>query len=183
PPPPPQSPPVPAAPLPDAPHSSPGRQIVVHQAWTRKDMNDGWGDLVEKFLDFEEACGYVDKGTQIGIDERPTEIWEWLRKGRRWHVPPKIKNLGRCGEAKTYVDNWWLWWRSIQPGERDWVGGMLTWPNKITWGSLTGLCGKNGFMQIMASLLFWGIEEDRTAADSGWDVAVSEVQEVLAALV
>ncbi|KAJ7447959.1 hypothetical protein B0H11DRAFT_1744657 [Mycena galericulata] len=141
-----------------------------------------WAKCVNAYLDFEAACGYQDEGPRIGGQHRPDEVAEWIRGGRKWFSTPNIKNLGRRGEKGSYADNWWLWWRSIQPPERDWVGGMLTTPTSIEWGKLEKMCGKNGFMQIMASLAWWGLHEFRRGqlgAESGWSAAVSEVQWVL----
>ncbi|KAJ7821733.1 hypothetical protein B0H13DRAFT_1527994, partial [Mycena leptocephala] len=139
------------------------------------------------YLNFEAAFGYQDSGPRIDGDPKPEEISAWLKGGRKWSAPPRISNLGRLGEKGTYADIWWLWWRSLQPPERMWVGGMLTWPTEMTWGKLTRMYGRNGFMHVMASLLWWGMAEFRSGANaseaSGWSIAVSSVEDVLGALV
>ncbi|KAJ7179965.1 hypothetical protein C8R43DRAFT_867101, partial [Mycena crocata] len=116
-----------------------------------------WADCVEKYLNFETACGYLENGGRILGDSRPTEVEEWLREGRKWHAPPKIKNLGGMDVAGTYVGKWWVWWRSVQPPESEWVGGELTCPpvEDMTWERLAKMHGRNGLMQVMATLLWW----------------------------
>ncbi|KAJ7633768.1 hypothetical protein DFH06DRAFT_1336855 [Mycena polygramma] len=184
------------------PEGSPG---PVAEAWQRKDMakwltelrnahsafllgekwGDDWAELVDTYLDFEAACGYQEQGPRIHGVGKPEEIAAWLKGGRKWFAPPKIARVGRVGETGSYADNWWLWWRSIQPRERLWIGGMLTWGTDMTWGKLTTLYGRNGFMQVMASLLWWGMLEFRGGENgekSGWSLAVSDVQMVLRAL-
>ncbi|KAJ7164579.1 hypothetical protein C8R43DRAFT_878649 [Mycena crocata] len=142
-----------------------------------------WADCVDKFLDFEAACGYQEKGPRIGGEDRPDEVQAWLGSGRRWFVAPAIATLGMVGEADSFVDRWWRWWRSIQPPERSWLGGRITRPREITWKKMAGLYGKNGFLQVMGTLLWWGLEEARRAEESGWEKAVKEVHYVLSELI
>ncbi|KAJ7016271.1 hypothetical protein C8F04DRAFT_1282007 [Mycena alexandri] len=43
------------------------------------------------------------------------------------------------------------------------------------------MSGRNGFMQVMASLLWWGMEEFRDGSEdtSGWAAAVGDVEGIL----
>ncbi|KAF8145913.1 hypothetical protein K438DRAFT_1781538 [Mycena galopus ATCC 62051] len=144
-----------------------------------------WAKLVKAYLDFEAACGYQDSGPRIDGESKPEEIGVWIKNGRKWAVPPKLRRLGKVGDTGSYANGWWLWWRSLQP-ERMWVMGMLTWPSDMTWGKLPQMYGRNGFMQIMASLLWWGLEEFKKASngtESGWDTAVVSMTAVLEVLV
>ncbi|KAJ7446034.1 hypothetical protein B0H11DRAFT_2249218 [Mycena galericulata] len=198
----------------DTPHTNggglsflrPQTPAPVAKAWRRPDMakwsdelrrahsafalgekwETDWADCVDKYLDFEAACGYQDEGPRIGGEGRPDEVAEWIRGGRKWFSPPSIKNLGRLGEKGSYANNWWLWWRSIQPPERQWFGGMLTAPTEMTFGKMTTMYGRNGFMQVMASLLWWGLQESRGGSlgkQTGWSQAVSDVRSMLECLV
>ncbi|KAJ7770049.1 hypothetical protein B0H16DRAFT_1715674 [Mycena metata] len=173
-----------------SPRASPGRDTPepIPEAWKRVDMakwpaelrnahtafamgakwGSEWSGLVNEYLDYEAACGYQDGGGRVGGDNRPEEIAAWVNRGRKWFSPPKIARLGQLGEEGSYADNWWNWWKSIQPVEREPIDdtGMLTWPmGKMTWGKLTKMFGRNGFMQVMAGLLWWGLEEFRSHDD------------------
>ncbi|KAJ7126720.1 hypothetical protein C8R44DRAFT_564926, partial [Mycena epipterygia] len=117
---------------------------------------------------------------------RPAEISEFMRLGRKWWQPPTLKNVGRVGEAGSFADIWWKWWKSLQPPERESFGGMLTTPTELTLGSLTKMHGRTGFMLAVASLLWWGLVESRVGElgnKSGWSAAVIEVTWLLDRLV
>ncbi|KAJ7078271.1 hypothetical protein B0H15DRAFT_789080 [Mycena belliarum] len=146
-----------------------------------------WGDLVNAWLDLEAACDYNDDGGKLDTMHRPPEVHEFIKHGRKWWAPPAIQNVGRVGEKNSYADRWWLWWRHLQPKERLWVGGMLTTPTEMTWTpKLTTMHGRVGFMQVLASLLWWGLAEAK-AGDvgraSGWEDAVEDVAFLLQRLV
>ncbi|KAJ7030689.1 hypothetical protein C8F04DRAFT_1263591 [Mycena alexandri] len=144
---------------------------------------EDWARLVDEYLDFEAAAGYPEEGPRMGGEGRPAEVGEFLNGGRKWHSPPRIRNLGKLGEKGSYADKWWMWWRSVQPKEREVVEetGLMTMPMEMEWGKLTKMSGRNGFMQIMASLLWWGLEAFRDGADddSGWATAVGDVEGIL----
>ncbi|KAJ7163636.1 hypothetical protein C8R46DRAFT_902658, partial [Mycena filopes] len=133
-----------------------------------------WSDLVTKYLEFEKACGYQDEGPRIGGSNKPTEIGWWIGRAR---------NEGRgIGDGGSFADNWWLWWKSLQPSERteEIEGtGMLTFPMKMTWGRLATLYGRNGFMQVMAALLWWGLALRGEEQKEGWLAAVADVECIL----
>ncbi|KAJ7029966.1 hypothetical protein C8F04DRAFT_962259 [Mycena alexandri] len=162
----------------------------LHNAHVTFAMGEKWGEewsgVINQYLDYEAACGYQDGGSRVGGDNRPEEITLWVSRGRKWFSPPKIARLGKLGEEGSYADTWWNWWKSIQPVEREPIEdtGMLTWPmGKMTWGKLTKMGGRNGFMQVMAGLLWWGLEEFRGGDDeddhAGWLAAVGDVEGIL----
>ncbi|KAJ7503445.1 hypothetical protein B0H11DRAFT_1710992 [Mycena galericulata] len=150
---------------------------------------DGWAELVETWVKIEEAAGYENDGGKLTSDERPAEVGEFLKGGRKWFHPPTVRNVGRLGREGTFVDRWWLWWRAIQPPEREWVAGRLSRPEEMTWGSLPKMHGRTGFMLVLASLLWWGLAS-QGGADAGrdaepsmeWWRAVGDVQFLLTAL-
>ncbi|KAJ7170634.1 hypothetical protein C8R43DRAFT_875402 [Mycena crocata] len=147
--------------------------FLVGQRW-----GEEWADCVNRFLDFEAGCGYVEKGPRIGGGkDRPHEVWEWVKGGRRWHDFPVLdsKKIGGIGQVGTFVDTWWLWWRSIQPPERKWVNGGLTCPPGMKWGRMATLCGPNGYMQVMLSLLWWGSAVAGKQNEGDWSSAVGQV--------
>ncbi|KAJ7352563.1 hypothetical protein DFH08DRAFT_693964, partial [Mycena albidolilacea] len=139
-----------------------------------------WSMLVKVYMDFKAVCGYQDTGPQIDGKDKPAEVGAWIKSGRKWGSPPELANMGKLGQKGSFVDNWWRWWRSLQPPERVWMGGMLSWVDDMTWGKLPRMYGRNGFMQIMICLLWWGQEVHRQAqTDSGWASAVGCVEHVL----
>ncbi|KAJ7019035.1 hypothetical protein C8F04DRAFT_1276733 [Mycena alexandri] len=97
--------------------------------WGRKWPED-WARLVNEYLDFEAAAGYPDEGPRIvAFAAKDQEL------GEAW------------GRKRSYADNWWMWWRSLQPSGREVVEetGMMTMPMEMEWGKLTKMSGRNGF--------------------------------------
>ncbi|KAJ7855149.1 hypothetical protein B0H14DRAFT_2579490 [Mycena olivaceomarginata] len=153
-------------------------------AYTAFALGEKWGGdwsmLVKAYMDFEAVCGYQDMGPRIDGKDKLAEMGAWIKSGRKWGSPPKLVNMGKLGQKGSFVDNWWHWWRSLQPPERVWMGGMLSWVDDMIWGKLPRMYGQNGFMQIMICLLWWGQEVHRQArTDSGWASAVGCVEHVL----
>ncbi|KAJ7433026.1 hypothetical protein B0H11DRAFT_2377168 [Mycena galericulata] len=193
------------------PRSSPqedGEPEPLSEAWLRTDMGkwspelcrahaafalgEKWGDLwvdcVNKYIDFEAACGYKEEGPRIGGENRPDEVGEWIKGGRKWHTPPSIKRLGAKGEAGSFINEWWVWWRSLQPPEREWSTELkaLSMPDDVSWGKLPRMCGPNGLMQVMATLTWWGLQETRSKSiveAVAWRRAVEDVKDVLERLI
>ncbi|KAJ7787570.1 hypothetical protein B0H14DRAFT_3505320 [Mycena olivaceomarginata] len=156
----------------------------LRNAYTAFALGEKWGGdwsmLVKAYMDFEGACGYQDTGPRIDGKDKPAEVGAWIKSGRKWGSSPKLANLGKLGQKGSFVDNCWRWWRSLQPPERVWMGGMLSWADDMTWGKLPRMYGRNGFMQVMICLLWWGQEVHRQArTDSGWASAVGCVEHFL----
>ncbi|KAF8209729.1 hypothetical protein K438DRAFT_1753376 [Mycena galopus ATCC 62051] len=196
------------APMPEEQDNGLEPEIEASGAWERADMAQwseelrrahaafslgkkwgaDWGHLVIAYLEFEAACGYQEAGPRMDGEHRPAEVAAWMKSGRKWGALPKMRKIGSVGDKASYADDWWLWWRSVQPPERECMGGtLLTWPTKMTWGKLPRMYGKNGFMLVIASLLWWGQEETRTgnaaATGSDWGMAVTGVTGILKHLV
>ncbi|KAJ7310819.1 hypothetical protein DFH08DRAFT_974219 [Mycena albidolilacea] len=150
-----------------------------------------WATCVQKFFDFEGAWGFVDGTTQMPKGQRPQEVTGWISRGRKWGLPPALGGLlGRChykdqGED-LWVGRWWVWWWMLQPEERaELDNGGLSCPETANWSKMARLYGKNGLLQVMATLVWWGEvvkkrggEEDREE----WVTAVCDVMWVLGEL-
>ncbi|KAJ7118613.1 hypothetical protein C8R43DRAFT_862360, partial [Mycena crocata] len=109
-----------------------------------------WATCVERFYNFEAKCRFSDEGRQV-----PTAVGWWLGRARQWQKFVGIGEVGLRGNEKTYANVWWDWWGRIQPKGREWVDGTLSMPSECDWTSIAKLHGKNGMLQVMASLLWW----------------------------
>ncbi|KAJ7018782.1 hypothetical protein C8F04DRAFT_976719, partial [Mycena alexandri] len=193
----------------ESPAPPPPRELAspepLPESWRRGDMHDWpeelrrahaafamgiewgkeWSELVTRYLEFEGACGYQEDGPRIGGEKKPEEVGKWISRGRKWFSPPRIANVGAVGEMGSYAENWWVWWRSLQPVERVLIEetGMMSFPAKLSWGKLTKLHGRNGFMQVMASLLWWGLAMKGDGEKTAWLEAVTDVVCILTGVI
>ncbi|KAJ7875803.1 hypothetical protein B0H13DRAFT_1522077, partial [Mycena leptocephala] len=103
-----------------------------------------WASLVDKFYDFEAAWGYSDTGGQITTSGRPSALQWWIGRGRKWDKTVDVGVLGDAQTPSTFVADFWNWWVNVQPND----------PSDLS--PLLQLHGKNGLLQIMAALLWWG---------------------------
>ncbi|KAJ6488778.1 hypothetical protein C8R45DRAFT_826902 [Mycena sanguinolenta] len=147
------------------------------RSWGRE-----WAVCVEKFFDFEAAWGYVDEGPHLRREHRPQQVNGWLTMGRKWSLPLTLgTDLGTRDREDLWIGAWWKWWTSLQPKERT-MGreGGLSRPDLADWSEMAVLHGRNGLLQVMATLLWWGDEATRrTGERASWLEAVSDVTWVL----
>ncbi|KAJ7030418.1 hypothetical protein C8F04DRAFT_1186824 [Mycena alexandri] len=146
----------------------------AHKAFERgKTWGIEWAECVDMFLDFERACGYSEAGGQITTEGRPPAVHWWLGRGRNWDKLPDLGVLGSSKTPGTFVASWWSWWMAAQPKEEG------------DWEAVIKLHGKNGLLQLMATLLWWGekaMEEsplDRLEWLAGVEDATRVLTEVL----
>lgn len=134
---------------------------------------------VSNFFDFEAARGYSD-GSKISVKERPGVVQAWLARGRKWEKVVDLPILGSQKKGGTYIGSWWRWWALVQPEERELVNGDLTKPGEVDWSQMSTLHGRNGMLQVMATLLWWGDHAyDDEEARLEWERAVDDVAWVL----
>ncbi|KAJ7024848.1 hypothetical protein C8F04DRAFT_894757, partial [Mycena alexandri] len=128
-----------------------------------------WAACVDMFFDFEAAWGYVDAGGQITTKGRPAAMEWWLGRGRNWEKTPALGVLGNSKAQGTFVSGWWDWWLGVQPEEAG------------DWTALLRLHGRNGFLQLMATLLWWGetAEKEGPLDRLEWSAGVEDVTRVL----
>jgi hypothetical protein len=141
----------------------------AHKAFERgRDWGMTWASCVDKFLDFEAACGYSDAGGQISTEHRPAAVGWWLGRGRKWGRTVDVGVLGDAKTPDTFVETWWKWWVTVQLKDRS------------DWGAMVKLHGKNRVLQVMATLLWWGeaIEDDDPLGRLEWGTAVEDVEGV-----
>jgi hypothetical protein len=72
----------------------------------------------------------------------------------------------------TFVAKFWDWWMNVQPKDRS------------DWGPMLKLHGKNGLLQLMAALLWWGerVAGGNPADEREWSTAVEDVADVFTEL-
>jgi hypothetical protein len=141
-----------------------------------KDYGDlEWASCVEKFLDFEKRCGYSE-GSQIPVGGRPGVVKTWLAKQRRWDVTMDVGVLGAESMPDTFIHDWWKWWMTLQPKGRGNIG-MLSQAATLDWSAVVRLHGRNGILQVMATLLWWGeaVVEATPLDRMTWTLAVEDV--------
>ncbi|KAK6997436.1 hypothetical protein R3P38DRAFT_3219441 [Favolaschia claudopus] len=129
-----------------------------------------WAVCVDKFFEFEKRCGYGD-GALITTENRPDIMRRWLARARKWEVQQDLGDLGAEGIEGSFIDEWWKWWNVIQPKER----GALLRPTGLDWSLMTRLHGRNGLLQIMATLLWWGEAIESAMDRMTWTLAVEDV--------
>ncbi|KAJ7440828.1 hypothetical protein B0H11DRAFT_2252646 [Mycena galericulata] len=159
----------------------------AHAAFARGKMwGEDWAACVVAFLDFEGVCGYDDNGGKISTKERPKVVKDWIARARNWNASMAIGTIGSAEEEGTYVNQWWKWWKLLQPSDRLGFAGLMSCPSgdpeSDEWKALAKLHGKNGWLQVMASLLWWGDEVgdgSEPARHVDWTGAVREVEYML----
>ncbi|KAJ7099209.1 hypothetical protein C8R44DRAFT_747893 [Mycena epipterygia] len=179
-------------------------QRVVDECWNRKDRkkwteelerahkgrerSKGWGiewaGCVEKFFDFEAAWGYEDTGGSISTTDRLAAMKWWSGRARKWDSRVALGVMGSQGQDKSFVDDWWKWWGGLQPDERLRMGKVWTQPNSADWTGIAKLYGRNGLLQVMATLLWWGdkVADGTPMQQLDWSLAVGDVSWVLTEL-
>ncbi|KAJ7740185.1 hypothetical protein DFH07DRAFT_965369 [Mycena maculata] len=160
----------------------PAELARAHAAFERgKGWGIEWASCVDSFFAFEAAWGYGEDGMQITAKERPQAVKAWLVRARNWATVVDLGELGKQGAEGTFVDQWWTWWMSLQPVERFSTSGSMTCSENADWSSLVKLHGKNGLLQVMAMLLWWGdAMGDKAKSDPfgylEWTCAVTDVE-------
>ncbi|KAJ7806241.1 hypothetical protein B0H14DRAFT_2610579 [Mycena olivaceomarginata] len=130
-----------------------------------------WALCVQKFLEFEAAWGFTECTYQMAKKNRPGQIGGWLSRGRKWTLPPTL------GETLGTRKNEELW-----PNERVTLeNGELSRPEEADWSAMAAMHGKNGILQVMATLGWWGeVAQKRSAEEKDdWLAAVGDVTWVL----
>ncbi|KAJ7763729.1 hypothetical protein B0H16DRAFT_1273481, partial [Mycena metata] len=117
-----------------------------------------WARCVSGFFDFESVHGYSESKAQLPVANRPRPVAEWLGRGRQWDMTGLIGAIpmGDQRSEGSWVEGWWSYWVSLQPAERVYANGVLSRPEKADWEELAQMNGKNGLLQVMALLLWWG---------------------------
>ena len=165
----------------------PNHMVDVHQYLTEETVvtEDGaitkarnWGDrwllCLESFFEFQSRAGFPKSGPSFPLftNVRPLEIANWMKNGRHWQDAHII-------DVEEFARRWWAWWHLLQPKSRICDEGDPQLPtSKMDWSDLRKP-GKNGFLLIIISLVWWGKRSDQ---DEHWIKAISDVTAVLLCL-
>ena len=139
-----------------------------------RNWGDRWLSCLEFFFEFQRQAGFPTSGPSFPpfTNIRPSEIAIWMKNGRQWQ-DADIIDLDRFGRQ------WWAWWHSLQPKSRICDEGDPQLPtSKMDWSDLRKP-GKNGFLLIIISLVWWG---KTSGQDEHWMKAISDVTAVLLCL-
>ena len=90
---------------------------------TEVDMGMFWNPAVKAWLELEKAYDYASPKTgNLSTTNRPKEIANWIKYGRKPSAAPTFKGEEALGKiAKEF----WAWWKALQPSWR-------VWPREIT---------------------------------------------------
>jgi hypothetical protein len=140
-----------------------------------RDWGSGWLACVQDFIEFQRGASFPDGGPSFppATDVRPPEIAAWMKNRRPW------KDV-EIADVEEFGRKWWAWWNSLQPSSRISKNEDETLPPTVDmdWSKLQKP-GKNGFLLVMLSLVWWGKASNRV---EGWSKAVADVSAVLRCL-
>ncbi|KAI5888640.1 uncharacterized protein SCHCODRAFT_01102414 [Schizophyllum commune H4-8] len=150
-----------------------------------------FGDAVKSYVEFEEAHGFPakDAGRKVISDKktRPPQYAAWLKIARPYDRPMLIKDIDE------YTQQWWGWLAAHLPeGLRNQNSYLLDLSrvdlaDATTWNGLDKACGKDGVLQIVLSLLWWGDAVHghgtyTTTQRDNWEAACVELSGILNAM-
>ena len=132
-----------------------------------RNWGDTWLECVREFVGFQWHAGFPDGGPSFppATEVRPSEIGVWMKNRRVW------RDVELADQVK-FSQQWWAWWSSLQPDSRS---GDDKPTIDMDWAKLRK-AGKNGFLLVVLSLVWWG---KALGTDGGWQKAVAEVSDVL----
>ncbi|KAJ7074860.1 hypothetical protein B0H15DRAFT_806593 [Mycena belliarum] len=147
----------------------------VGAAW-----GEEWEDCAFAFLAFEEASGFPYERLRMAKPPRAgLGVDNWIASGRRLWAP--------CLPAPSELrERFWTWWRGMQPKVRHIGDGVMSRGADIDWSVLRDFSGKNGLLQVMMVLLWWGEKVHAEGGPEGiaeWTLAVEDVTWVFIAMV
>ncbi|KAJ7173537.1 hypothetical protein C8R46DRAFT_870792, partial [Mycena filopes] len=114
-------------------------------------------EVLQAWLLLERKYGFVAGATNSSFSKvkRPQAVTDWVRDGRGRTV-----EIRQIGDVAKFGDEWWGWWRALQPkwrAHRD--GERPEEPAGNTdWGKLV-VPGQNGLLSVVAALYWWRVAE------------------------
>jgi len=147
---------------------------------TAKDLGTPFAKALNTYIQMESHTSFQAGSRSAGFapTNRPTEVAWWVARGRK--LQPKIV------DTRLFEQHWWKWWKGLQPVWREVaaVDGALNSSHRTRsegdggWTTMKKH-GRNAFLTVMATLVWWAEGLEDCGQDLGWVAAVEEVAWVL----
>ncbi|KAL1673314.1 hypothetical protein EV122DRAFT_294247 [Schizophyllum commune] len=147
-----------------------------------------FGDVVHSYVKFEEVHGFPTKDAGFKIISnktiRPSQYSLWTKMGRKYDRLMPVKDVDEYGQQ------WWRWLAAHLPVSCRMSNSYLLDLSRVdltdsaTWNGLDKACGKDGMLQLVLSLMWWGDAvyapggSDATRHDN-WEAACVELDGIL----
>ncbi|KAJ7429401.1 hypothetical protein B0H11DRAFT_1945070 [Mycena galericulata] len=149
-----------------------------------------WEALADAYVAFEEACGFPYERVSMEKKGRVPLIDRWMKMNRPYNFTLALREEE---SVELLADQWWSWWKNLQPPERIREDGGLARPMTLDWGNVRDHAGRNGMGLVVLVLLWWGLYgrvqgpkgpvAGTAQAMADWGVAVEEATWALESLV
>ncbi|KAJ3715439.1 hypothetical protein C8R42DRAFT_590052 [Lentinula raphanica] len=152
------------------------------------DLGVTYTAFVNLYIEFERVSGW--QTSRIGLPRlnRPDELNDWISYGRyskkKIVIPPE--------KVGDFASRFMEWWTSLQPEWRQQVAGekRLSPLSEVIddWRSLD-YCGKNGWLNFLAGIRWWGEsvvrmeEPERSEHANKWLAAIDDMSSMLTGLI
>ena len=115
------------------------------------------------------------KQGRLATKNRPSEIAQWQKNGRKYAILPKIEDLSQ------YRPSWQSWWWSLQPEWRQLSEGTVSRDMPDSLEQWEGLCqgGSNGLFMVVLALAWWATELSEVSDDDELCAAIDDVTWVM----
>ncbi|KAL1742739.1 hypothetical protein HDZ31DRAFT_42573 [Schizophyllum fasciatum] len=166
----------------------------IRDAFAAFNRGRQWGtnfaDAVYVYRQLEGHFGFplIDDGRRLLAGSlRPSIYASWEKLGRPYDMTMNVRDVGQ------YFRKYWLWWEAVQPASRFVNDQLLPVENFEDligsiddWDGLDRCCGKDGLIQALMMLLWWGDAVNmgngrhaKPAQWMEWDTAVQEFHDIL----
>ncbi|KAF9024543.1 hypothetical protein BDZ89DRAFT_918775, partial [Hymenopellis radicata] len=138
-----------------------------------------WIQLVDSFINFERVTGFDVNGTKFTTTSRPEVVAQFMQGARGWSKQWPI------GPVNDFITKWRAWWLAHQPAARIEGNHLIRLEKLSEWNGLDAKHGRNGFLMVMGTLLWWGEavfvqpRSKPTEEQAEWELAVEDVTWVL----
>ncbi|KAJ7794772.1 hypothetical protein B0H14DRAFT_2216959, partial [Mycena olivaceomarginata] len=125
-------------------------------------LGPDWKKLVKFWWSLEASSKFATLTKAHPTTNRPKVVGVWVKNAWKG-VPPDIGNM---------AEEWWGWWKAINPKWRLHDGELLAGEENGTWDSLK--CpGQNGFLNVIMCLKWW--RSSMGTPSDGWTRVVADV--------
>ncbi|KAL1671856.1 hypothetical protein EV122DRAFT_190511, partial [Schizophyllum commune] len=140
------------------------------------------------FLRLEDCLDYPirDDGRRVFAGSlRPRAYGVWSRQGCPYDLPVDL------GDLSVFAHQYWPWWGALQPSLRVNLDSSLITIEEFEgilrgmedWDGLEKCCGKDGLIQVLLLLLWWGDAVNGAGSRPEqwleWDTAVQDFRDII----